>query len=667
MVSSGLISDVEALQGQAEDAAIRDCRRDVAKEYLRRCYLSKIGFEQRIVPLDDINGRQLNTGSRISNAHGYQKDRNQGRLSDRQELHDQRRDKRKRIRGDDRPAGTSTFTSRAPSPPPRADDGKRRAIHNQQDETIPANSGGEVARKMMESMGYQTGSGLGVDGRGIKNPIAVAQREKGTGLGFDAHVLPATSEIEGLPYFEQRDGHEGGWLQARHGFVKDDSCTQDWPKPLVAVRLIAVTSSKFCRTKLLEAMALNRVEKLPELLSILSKDQEHLQLLARISPAHAVLAYHNEHDNTFRSPSQAILVAQLDDLCHLFDKSTDNVTFLDFDVGRHGMSEYICNRYQEKATGWAVEPLRLDDGGWTCDSTWNPNACKANVTVVTGKSEELNTDEDAEATVTALKQARVDIALLAAVPPLDATAGEGKSYPEGITKASLLVQIVVALQCLKTGGQLVLRIGDCFTRFTVGLIYLLYRSFDRVRILKPFCMSIFDGERILVCQRFLGSVQSVNDHLYATLQKQTDLLESVCEVLTLLPMTCLLEEHFLAWVTRANERIVAREAAALETLTGLVNLSPEAQAEESLIDPSFGQEAFLQIMGGSQPMATSTESDKPEAVATSTESDTPPMYKEGDKVERDGETWVVHLSQSYNALYFYNQKTGKREWVEGAS
>lgn len=42
-----------------------------------------------------------------------------------------------------------------------------------------------VGNRMLQSMGWTPGSGLGPDGRGITEPIRASQRPKGAGLGFN--------------------------------------------------------------------------------------------------------------------------------------------------------------------------------------------------------------------------------------------------------------------------------------------------------------------------------------------------------------------------------------------------------------------------------------------------------------------------------------------------
>jgi cap1 methyltransferase len=45
---------------------------------------------------------------------------------------------------------------------------------------------------------------------------------------------------------------------------------------------------------------------------------------------------------------------------------------------------------------------------------------------------------------------------------------------------------------------------DLFTPFTVGLVYLMYRSFEQVTILRPEALRPGSSERFMVCKQFKG-------------------------------------------------------------------------------------------------------------------------------------------------------------------
>lgn len=53
-----------------------------------------------------------------------------------------------------------------------------------------------IGNRMLQSMGWTPGSGLGRDGRGISEPVQAVQRPKGLGLGFP---LPKSTPTSSAP------------------------------------------------------------------------------------------------------------------------------------------------------------------------------------------------------------------------------------------------------------------------------------------------------------------------------------------------------------------------------------------------------------------------------------------------------------------------------------
>jgi D-alanyl-D-alanine dipeptidase len=110
------------------------------------------------------------------------------------------------------------------------------------------------------------------------------------------------------------------------------------------------------------------------------------------------------------------------------------------------------------------------------------------------------------------------------------------------------------------GGDLVARVGDCYTRLTAGVIYVLYRTFTEVRVVKPYLSSPSDPERFVVCTGYRGvpaEVDAVIDTAIAACR------DGRC-VLAFVPMQQLLEPTFMACLCRTNDRLAQRQLAALK-------------------------------------------------------------------------------------------------------
>ena len=56
-----------------------------------------------------------------------------------------------------------------------------------------------------------------------------------------------------------------------------------------------------------------------------------------------------------------------------------------------------------------------------------------------------------------------------------------ENIQEILSKQLYLCQCIVALAIVRTKGHFVCKLFDLFTPFSVGLVYLMYRSFEQVR------------------------------------------------------------------------------------------------------------------------------------------------------------------------------------------
>lgn len=77
----------------------------------------------------------------------------------------------------------------------------------------------------------------------------------------------------------------------------------------------------------------------------------------------------------------------------------------------------------------------------------------------------------------------------------------------------ILCQIISALNILKTGGTLLVKIFDIFTKFTVKIIYFLTSLFDTVNIVKPFTSRCANSEKYIICKNFKPIDKLIIDNL----------------------------------------------------------------------------------------------------------------------------------------------------------
>lgn len=99
----------------------------------------------------------------------------------------------------------------------------------------------------------------------------------------------------------------------------------------------------------------------------------------------------------------------------------------------------------------------------------------------------------------------VDAALLA---------GSGKGRLELDTLPDILPQLAVLLASMREGDHAMVRLPDTLSRLGAGVFYILHRSFTRTRVVKPKAASpSYSSSKIVVCEHSLGPSPALTHHL----------------------------------------------------------------------------------------------------------------------------------------------------------
>lgn len=149
--------------------------------------------------------------------------------------------------------------------------------------------------------------------------------------------------------------------------------------------------------------------------------------------------------------------------------------------------------------------------------------------------------------------------LLSDVTSLPPNAKMNRRYTEETTKRPFILACRRALTRVVEGGHFVCKLNDTLTRFTAGLIYLLYRSFKTICILRPFTLDPASPERFLICQGLKYPVHIPVIHHLDSLMNN----EKIEDVLEVVPLKCLLESQFQQYMTDTHQRLSQREIQAL--------------------------------------------------------------------------------------------------------
>ena len=78
------------------------------------------------------------------------------------------------------------------------------------------------------------------------------------------------------------------------------------------------------------------------------------------------------------------------------------------------------------------------------------------------------------------------------------------NYQEQLSSKLIFSQIITALKCQKTGGDFICKFFDLNTYLTIEMLYILYISYDKIIIYKPFTSRIANSEKYIICKGYCG-------------------------------------------------------------------------------------------------------------------------------------------------------------------
>lgn len=555
---------------------------------------------------------------RVSDRHTAHNDRNAGAtLEDRRKLHEQAQKRRSALVHSADSAASAASRGSAGSKTLAAAEELATKRHKAGDEgegvdaraaaaagvasdppPAPAPQAKSVAERMMESMGYKRGQGLGRSGAGRIEPVPAEQRPERAGLGTqvavanDAGAAADDDSVNVRPpgdwplFLYEDDPSDALHLRCHeHGVgPTPNDAPLEW-EVVSGVVPRAVISTRFSRTSLLYALQEARLGKLPDVLAGLRSNAggiwERLPWLA--------LAEGDDIESRHAS--------RLGLLGRLVVRATPGLGAASLKrVATCGGKPAAHMAFGAVGTGTDCEQLAMLDLSRDESSRAAPplfaTAALAVECGMTTPEQYPTTSEAWRASLPPWAQAGVGDAAqergatlvflsLAETASDEAVAGPGKGDAEMRGSAQALQLLLGALEMCAAGGALVVRMGDMFTRHSAGLFYVLYRAFDRCKVVKPFLASGIGAERVVVCVRRHTDVTGLKCHLEHALREQGLARAQGRAVLSFVPMTDLLEPLFLRHVVNVNERLAVRERDSIAYVHSLLKKGQDGAVEES--------------------------------------------------------------------------------------
>lgn len=126
-------------------------------------------------------------------------------------------------------------------------------------------------------------------------------------------------------------------------------------------------------------------------------------------------------------------------------------------------------------------------------------------------------------------------------------------------KHHTLSYCLLALSLLRPNGTFIVKIYKSEKLFTVGLLYLMYRCFEKIAIVKPTSSRPDHSERYLICKWMKPGAQTeiVRQHLYYVNMKLNDLDDTDLDVMQLVPYEVLkADTTFFSYIYEQNDMIL---------------------------------------------------------------------------------------------------------------
>ena len=393
----------------------------------------------------------------------------------------------------------------------------------------PSDSKGEsIAMKMMKKSGYKEGQGLGAHGQGRSAPIETIQHNNRFGLGHHNQPSLLTS------------ASSSSSLDAPKVF--DEPLFSSYDRPIstnknrpVLINLLKTTSpnlnsvlsSLFVKFEDLENLYRKREECFDKI-----RIQDRDLKTTKIFISDQLDIFNKEQQYT--DCESAFQLASLDQIFKLTGQ-IENSTRLSFIIDNKsltGFAEYLVWQQQHFVNG-----LLISD-------------CSTSFPI----SSSVIVKKEIDHTHPKVNLFFSDVSILPTNTKIN------RRYIEKYNKRQFLISCLNALTKLNQGGHFVCKVLDTLTRFTAGLIYLLYCSFESICIIRPFTVDPSSAQRFLVCKRLKYPVNlSIIQHLQQLLNEQQT--ENLLEVVHI---KCLIESEFQQYLADTSQRLLQREIEALD-------------------------------------------------------------------------------------------------------
>ncbi|KAI6650001.1 Cap-specific mRNA (nucleoside-2'-O-)-methyltransferase 1-like [Oopsacas minuta] len=448
------------------------------------------------------------------------------------------------------------------------DDLSARNIHS-----IPGGYSKKVAH-MMQKMGYKVSKGLGAAEQGSIIPVEYMKHPGRTGIGYSKNLCtyPHTTfpnMDESITSFTVK------WLSFTN---------KDIPIPKLSFVVEPQCLNIFLQAKFIDCKILSTLVNNKNKLDVYDNRDDILFARKRCNPFETI------GKGIFLNRA-AMKIANIDAMLdYILTQWTTDYTptsfidkheeitpfyFADLCAGPGGFSEYILFRLGWRAKGFGFTlrgdcDFKLEEFVAGTPETFEPHYGYYNDGDITKKQNLLSFQKYVFEVSN-----RAGVSLVMGDGGFDVKGKENSQ--EILTKQLVMCQFLSATSILHEGGNFVCKTFDLFTTFSVHIIYLMYRCFQRIAVIKPCTSRPANSERYLVCNGFkLKEGKMVFNLLLQINDKINGVKSGGEDVSTFLPDEIVGIEKLYHYILESNNLIAGIQNEALQRLLSIISEKHES-------------------------------------------------------------------------------------------
>ncbi|KNC85528.1 hypothetical protein SARC_02289 [Sphaeroforma arctica JP610] len=432
------------------------------------------------------------------------------------------------------------------------------------------NTYSRLGAKLLKAKGWTEGTGLGLHAQGIVEPIKADDNAGRTGLGFQKEKPLITRKRHAVDLNEYVP-HKQQYTTISH----PDEYDPQWGASLLTsggetLRPVVAPHESINYDLFGDSTVVERLFEAKSQFNGLER-REFITARRKANPYETI----GKGGNVFINRA-AVKMANMDSMLNWIFTSPEGLAFnepllfADVCAGPGGFSEYVLWKREKRCKGYGFT-LRGPDDFKPYEFNRQPTEPYFETFYGADGTGDVTNEANIRAftKLTSIKSNKTGLHLMMADGGFSVEGEE--NYQEEILKQLVLCQFTVALSVLRKGGNFVCKIFDMFTPFTVGLVYVMYKHFDEVCILKPFTSRPANSERYIICLGLKERSPAVVEWLLAINAKLNEFGEwgmegadNVAHIVA--PEVISADKQFTDYVRQANIALGEQQIGALNTL-----------------------------------------------------------------------------------------------------